>query len=106
MRPGAIVDEGGAVVGEHDGIAMYTVGQRSGLRLQASGPATAPRYVSAIDTATNTVRVGGPEQLLRTTCRVEDVRYVGGMMPSEVVVCLARDQERTAYFGGPPIASR
>ena len=82
VRPGAIVDEGGAVVGEHDGIAMYTVGQRSGLRLQASGPATAPRYVSAIDTATNTVRVGGPEQLLRTTCRVEDVRYVGGMMPS------------------------
>src|SRR5207245_133972 len=39
VRPGAVVDERGAVVGEHDGIAMYTVGQRSGLRLQATGQA-------------------------------------------------------------------
>ena len=26
--------------------------------------------------------MGGPDQLLRTTCRVEDVRYVAGMRPS------------------------
>ena len=81
VRPGAIVDEGGAVVGEHDGIAMYTVGQRSGLRLQARGPAAPPRYVSGIDAATNTVKVGGPDQLLRSSCQVEDVRYVAGRPP-------------------------
>jgi len=81
VRPGAIVDEGGAVVGEHDGIAMYTVGQRSGLRLQASGPASAPRYVSGIDGVTNTIRVGGLNELQRATCRVEDVRYVAGSVP-------------------------
>jgi tRNA-specific 2-thiouridylase len=78
VRPGAIVDENGAVVGEHDGVAMYTVGQRSGLRLRAAGPASPPRYVSGIDAATNTITVGGPDQLLRVTCRVEDVRYVDG----------------------------
>ena len=82
VRPGAIVDESGAVVGQHDGIAMYTVGQRSGLRLQATGPASAPSYVSAIDGATNTIRVGGPDELLRSSCRVEDVRYVAGSVPS------------------------
>jgi tRNA-specific 2-thiouridylase len=82
VRPGAIVDEGGAVVGEHDGIAMYTVGQRSGLRLHATGPAAPPRYVNSIDAATNTVRVGGPERLLRTNCRVEDVRYVADRVPA------------------------
>jgi tRNA-specific 2-thiouridylase len=82
VRPGPIVDENGAVVGEHDGIAMYTVGQRSGLRLQAAGPAAPPRYVSAIDAGNNTVRVGGPEQLLRSSCRVEDVRYVAGRSPA------------------------
>src|SRR6184192_3382311 len=81
VRPGAIVDEGGAVVGEHDGIAMYTVGQRSGLRLQASGPASAPRYVSGIDGVTNTIRVGGLNELQLATCRVEDVRYVAGSVP-------------------------
>jgi tRNA-uridine 2-sulfurtransferase len=83
VRPGQIVDEGGEVVGEHDGVAMYTVGQRSGLRLHAGGPTTTASYVSAIDASTNTIRVGGPEQLLRRTCRVEDVRYVAGRVPDK-----------------------
>jgi tRNA-specific 2-thiouridylase len=81
VLPGPIVDHGGAVVGEHDGIAMYTVGQRSGLRLAAGGPRSQPAYVSQIDPATNTVRVGGREQLLRSSCRLEDVRYVAGHVP-------------------------
>ena len=81
VKPGPIVDGKGTVVGEHDGIAMYTVGQRSGLRLQAGGPASPPMYVSAIDAASNTVTVGGPRQLLRSSCRVEDVRYVAGRVP-------------------------
>ncbi len=81
VRPGPIIDQRGAVVGEHDGIAMYTVGQRSGLRLQSGGPASPPQYVSTIDAATNTVRIGGPEDVLRSSCRLEDVRYVAGRVP-------------------------
>src|SRR4030081_2409923 len=81
VRPGPVVDDSGAVVGEHDGIAMYTVGQRSGLRLAPGGPRSAPTYVSGIDSATNTVRVGSRAQLMRSSCRVEDVRYVGGHIP-------------------------
>jgi tRNA-uridine 2-sulfurtransferase len=81
VRPGPIIDDSGAVVGEHDGIAMYTVGQRSGLRLAAGGPRSEPAYVSQIDPATNTVRVGGRAQLLRSSCRLEDVRYVAGHVP-------------------------
>ena len=81
VQPGPIVDGSGAVVGEHDGIAMYTVGQRSGLRLAAGTPRSQPAYVSQIDPATNTVRVGGRSQLLRSSCRVEDVRYVAGHVP-------------------------
>jgi tRNA-specific 2-thiouridylase len=78
VRPGPLVDDSGAVVGEHDGIALYTVGQRSGLRLAAGGPRSEPTYVSGIDATTNTVRVGGRDQLLRSSCRLEDVRYVAG----------------------------
>ena len=81
VAPGRVIDETGAVVGEHDGIAMYTVGQRSGLRVHAAGPASLPRYVSKIDAATNTLTIGGPEQLLRTSCQVKDVRYVSGRAP-------------------------
>ncbi len=82
VRPGPIVDDSGAVVGEHDGIAMYTVGQRSGLRLAAGGPSAQPTYVSGIDPATNTIRVGGRDQLMRSSCRLEDVRYVAGHAPA------------------------
>jgi tRNA-specific 2-thiouridylase len=81
VRPGPIVDDSGAVVGEHDGIAMYTVGQRSGLRLVVGGPRSQPTYVNQIDPATNQVRVGGRDHLLRSSCRVEDVRYVAGHVP-------------------------
>ena len=81
VKPGAIVDESGAAVGEHDGIAMYTVGQRSGLRLQTAGPAAPARYVTGIDAGSNTVRVGGADRLLRSSCRVEDVRYIAGRSP-------------------------
>jgi tRNA-specific 2-thiouridylase len=81
VQPGPIVDDSGAIVGEHDGIAMYTVGQRSGLRLAVGGPRSQPTYVSQIDPARNTVRVGGRDQLLRSSCRLEDVRYVAGHVP-------------------------
>ena len=82
VTPGPIIDGSGEVVGEHDGIAMYTVGQRSGLRLQPAGAASPPQYVSSIDAASNTVTVGGPERLRRSSCRLEDVRYVAGRVPS------------------------
>ena len=82
VKPGPIIDGSGAVVGEHEGIAMYTVGQRSGLHLQAGGPTSPPQYVRTIDAASNTVTVGGPEQLLQSSCRLEDVRYVAGRVPA------------------------
>ena len=81
VRPGPIVDASGAVVGQHDGIAMYTIGQRSGLRLTAGGPHAEPTYVSGIEATTNTIRVGKGDQLMRSSCRLEDVRYVAGHVP-------------------------
>ncbi len=82
VRPGPVIDESGAVVGEHDGVAMYTVGQRSGLRLRSAGPAAEPKYVSAIDPIANTVTIGGNARMFATACRVNDVRYVSGAAPS------------------------
>ena len=42
-----------------------------------------PRYVSRIDAAKNTLTVGGSEQLERSSCQVEDVRYVAAQPPTE-----------------------
>jgi tRNA-specific 2-thiouridylase len=67
FRPGPIVDEAGRTVGEHAGLAAYTVGQRRGLgRL---GPA--PAYVVDLDPARNAVVIG-PREALRATRLVAD----------------------------------
>ncbi len=62
-RPGDIVDEVGDIVGSHSGAFAFTVGQRKGLRLPRPAPDGAPRYVTGVRVATNTVEVG-PERLL------------------------------------------
>lgn len=62
-RPGQIVDNTGAVVGEHEGAYQFTVGQRKGLKLGRPAADGAPRYVTEVNPATNTVVVG-PESLL------------------------------------------
>ncbi len=59
LRPCKIVDTGGMVRGEHEGIANYTIGQRR--RLPASG--SGALFVIALEPATNTVVVGANEEL-------------------------------------------
>ena len=58
-QPGPFIDHTGKVVGEHGGVAHYTVGQREGLGIALGYPA----YVNRIDTATNTVFVGPSDKL-------------------------------------------
>jgi tRNA-uridine 2-sulfurtransferase len=59
FRPGPIVDGNGSVLGEHQGLASYTVGQRRGLGL-TTGRAM---YVRALDLDRNVVVVGGAEEI-------------------------------------------
>jgi tRNA-specific 2-thiouridylase len=72
-RPGAMVDEGGAPVGEHAGIEAFTIGQRKGLGL-GGGPA---RYVLRIVPDRDQVVVGPAEALRGTELRAERVRWIG-----------------------------
>ena len=66
-RPSAgdIVDETGRVVGHHDGIHQFTIGQRRGLGVQG----TAPMYVTGIDPALGTVRIGPRDATIATGLR-------------------------------------
>src|SRR5512146_1061160 len=68
-RPGAFIDQYGRRLGEHEGIAFYTPGQRRGL-----GVAAGQRlYVQQVQPATNTVVLGPEEALLRESCEVKDL---------------------------------
>jgi tRNA-specific 2-thiouridylase len=59
VRPGRVVDTSGKMLGEHPGVAFYTIGQRK--RLPASN--TGPLFVVSLDADTNTVVVGSDEEL-------------------------------------------
>ncbi len=61
--PGDIVDEGGEVLGTHDGAHGYTVGQRRGLQLGRPAPDGQPRYVLSIRPVSNQVVVGPKDRL-------------------------------------------
>ena len=57
---GEVVDEDGEVIGHHEGLAQYTVGQRRGLRIAAGRPI----YVTRLDVLNNRVVTGGDQALL------------------------------------------
>jgi tRNA-specific 2-thiouridylase len=68
-KPGAFIDQAGQPLGEHEGVAFYTPGQRRGL-----GIATGQRlYVQEVQASTNTVVLGPEASLLRATCNVKDL---------------------------------
>jgi tRNA-uridine 2-sulfurtransferase len=71
--PGEIVDLDGRVLGHHDGIIHFTVGQRRGLGI-ATG---APLYVVRLDAAARRVVVGPREALRTSRIRLRDVNWLG-----------------------------
>jgi tRNA-specific 2-thiouridylase len=74
LEPGEIVDMDGHVIGRHDGIIHFTIGQRRGLRIAAS----APLYVIKLDAVTRRVVVGPREALRMHRIVLRDVNWIGG----------------------------
>ncbi|HAX91762.1 MAG TPA: tRNA 2-thiouridine(34) synthase MnmA [Rhodospirillaceae bacterium] len=80
---GNIVDEAGNILGTHDGIAHFTVGQRKGLNLSArKGDNNAPLFVLALDAAKNQVIVGPREALAKRIVTLTDLNWLGGDVPA------------------------
>ena len=77
FRLGAIVDRGGRVLGTHEGIAAYTVGQRRGLGL-ATGR---PLYVIELDPDRNEVSVGGAGDLEHDRLVARAVNFIACELP-------------------------
>ncbi len=71
--PGDIVDIDGRVLGHHDGIIHFTVGQRRGLGI-ATG---SPLYVVRLDAASRRVVVGPREALRTSRIRLREVNWLG-----------------------------
>jgi tRNA-specific 2-thiouridylase len=92
LQPGPVVDQQGTVLGEHRGVALHTVGQRRGLGIAAGQPL----FVTSLDPTTNTVVVGGPEALLRSSCTLQEVSWIDGPAPVEPLRAMAKPRYRAA----------
>lgn len=102
-EPGEIVDAAGRVVGAHEGVAFYTVGQRRGIGVTASAlglPEGEKVYVTAVDPASRRVVVGGSTDLLRRAARVGETRYVAGAPPAP-----GTRVEAKIRYNGPAVAA-
>lgn len=92
LPSGKFVDVRGEVLGEHEGITHYTVGQRRGL----GGGFPKPMYVVRVDPATNTVVLGDRRDLMQTVFEVDPVNWVGVDRPGGGISCRIK-----VRYGGP-----
>jgi tRNA-specific 2-thiouridylase len=92
-EPGPVKDERGRVIGQHQGLSFYTLGQRQGLGIggikekgaQRGGGDHAPWFVARKELATNTLRVvQGHEHpwLLSTQLEADDASWIAGAPPA------------------------
>ncbi len=89
-QTGDIVDTAGRVLGHHQGIHRYTLGQRRGLGVAAG----TPLYVQRLDASGNKVVVAARHEVMSEVCILEDMHWIRGTPPRGPMACLARVRYR------------
>jgi tRNA-specific 2-thiouridylase len=97
FQPGNIVDIKGRVLGQHDGLAKYTVGQRQGLGLTSAEPL----YVIELDEANNRLVVGSRDQLLHSVLLASQLNWISGQAPAGPVSIAAK-----VRYKAPEVAAK
>ncbi len=92
-KKGDIIDTNGQVLGQHNGIHHYTIGQRKGLGISAPNPL----YVVGIDPGRNQVIVGDRESAVQTECTIKRVNWVSISPPNNPI----RAQVQIRYRSPP-----
>jgi tRNA-uridine 2-sulfurtransferase len=94
LTPGPIYDRQGRLLGEHQGLAAYTVGQREGLGISAPQPL----YVIQLDPARNALIVGFREELGSDALLASQMSYIAGEPPEPgaELTCKIRYQAQPA----------
>ncbi|MBP0009406.1 MULTISPECIES: tRNA 2-thiouridine(34) synthase MnmA [unclassified Roseofilum] len=93
QKTGEIVDQGGKVLGQHQGIHHYTIGQRRGLGVAYSEPL----YVVDLDPVMNRVIVGTRDSAADPECTVSRVNWVSIALPDSPI----RAEVRIRYRSKP-----
>jgi len=86
LKHGDIINTRGKVLGKHNGLAKYTVGQRQGLGLAS----TEHLYVVKLNADSNSLVVGTESQLLSNTLTADNLFWLPGEIPKETINIAAR----------------
>jgi tRNA-specific 2-thiouridylase len=86
MVPGPFIDENGKVIGQHKGLANYTIGQRDKLGLALGYPV----YVYKMDRAANSVHIGNLRKLYSGGLKASGMNWVSMEIPQETIEVSAR----------------
>ena len=92
--PGDIVDAEGNVIGEHDGIHGFTIGQRK--RIPAVNNTTRPLYVTEINADSGRITVGHAENLMKSRLYASGLNWISGSPPTKPL----KVEARIRYNGG------
>lgn len=98
ILPGPIIDKKGNILGRHNGLHLFTIGQRRGINC----PAKAPYYVLRINVKDNSLTVGFKDELYRKECRVENINWICEK-PSSSLPMLVRI--RYSHNGAPALVT-
>jgi len=79
--PGPMITRDGKEIGQHQGLAFYTIGQRKGLAISA----TQPHYVLDKDPSKNTLIVGTLDQLGQTELIAGPINWISGIKPPDEI---------------------
>jgi tRNA-specific 2-thiouridylase len=90
IESGDIIDKDGKVLGKHQGVPFYTVGQRRGLGIAVGKPL----YVTQLNASDNTVVVGEPDDLLEDTMHVERINLISIEKLTEPIRALVKIRSR------------
>jgi len=74
VQPGKFIDKEGKILGEHQGIPFYTIGQRKGLRVSLNKR----MYVIEINPQQNTITLGDDKDLYKDKLLVKDLNIISG----------------------------
>ena len=75
-QPGPIKDLKGRILGQHEGLCFYTIGQREGLLINPKTPQSHPWYVAKIDYPNNTLWVGHQKDVFQKEVKLEGVNWI------------------------------
>jgi len=86
VKPGPILNKEGAILGKHQGILFYTIGQRKGLGISAKEPL----YVIAIESERGAIVVGGKQEVYGNELMASELNWISIAQPNQPMTVKAK----------------